>query len=438
MSTFSPLGFASNLLQDEISRRIFVERLAKVSLGVTVLPFAGQAFGKEEEESNKSIKGFGSAKNIIWLQMMGGMSHIDTFDPKTGSTKGAKDPISSKAGFQLSGYLPKLASEGADKIAIIRSMSSKTGVHGAGQYLMRTGYEERSTIRHPSMGAWAQKLLGPSHKTLPSSVCVGRNPDHGNGFFPAAFSPLPIRDPESGLQYSFGDASAEVMQKRMALLNKLDGGFRAKFQDTNLKAYTDFYDNTLQLLTSSDLKAFKISDEPDSVRQQYGGVKNKFGQGCLLARRLIEHGVRSVEVAMGGWDMHNDIADAMNDKGGQLDSALTALMTDLQSKGLLSSTLIVLCSEFGRTPTINGRGGRDHFPKVFSTLLAGGGVKGGTVYGSSDKEGREVADKQATIADFHATVGHIMGMNVVKPVFSPSGRPFTIANKGSIIQDVLA
>src|SRR6185436_2037742 len=130
----------------------------------------------------------------------------------------------------------------ADKIAVIRSMSSKTGVHASGQYLMRTAYEERGTVKHPTIGAWAQSLLGPSHKTLPSSVCINRGPDHGNGFFSSSYSPLPIHDPDAGLQYARGDASADLMQKRLALLDKLDSSFRGKFQDGNLKSYTDFYD----------------------------------------------------------------------------------------------------------------------------------------------------------------------------------------------------
>src|SRR5262249_50440374 len=157
-----------------------------------------------------------------------------------------------------------------------------------------------------------------------------------------------------------GDSGADVMQKRMALLNKLDDSFRGKFQDINLKAYSDFYDNTLQLMASSDLNAFKLTEESNDIRQKYG-TRNKFGQGCLLARRLIEHGVRFVEVAMGGWDMHNDIDTAMKDKGGVLDSAFSALLSDLDSRGLLKSTLVVICSEFGRTPNINGRSGRDHY-----------------------------------------------------------------------------
>jgi uncharacterized protein (DUF1501 family) len=421
---------------DPVSRRSFTEHLAKTTLGVTLLPHLVPAADTAPAADNNTMPGFGKAKNVIWLQMIGGMSHIDTLDPKTGESKGARDPIQTKADYQLGGYLPTLAKDHADKLAIIRSMTSKTGVHASGQYLMRTGYEQRGTIKHPVLGAWAQELLGKSSKTLPSSVCVNRGPEHGNGFFTAAFSPLPIHDPEAGLQYSTFTASADIMSKRLALLNKVDAGFRSKFQDSNLRAYSDFYDDTLKLLSSEDLNAFKLTDEKQDEREKYG--MNKFGQGCMLARRLIERGVRFVEVTQGGWDMHNDIDDAMEENGTIIDTAISALLSDLQAKGMLANTLILLCSEFGRGPKINSRSGRDHHPKVFSTLLAGGPIKGGTIYGSSDKEGNSVADKMTTIQDFHSTVGHAMGMDVNQVVMSPSNRPFTVGDKGEVITAVLA
>ena len=420
---------------DPVSRRAFAEKLAYSALGVTLLPHLARAAGKGKAVSPES-PGFGKAKRVIWLQMIGGMSHIDTLDPKTGDSKGPGTPIQTKAGYMLGGYLPQLAKNHSEKLAIIRSMTSKTGVHSSGQYLMRTGYEQRGTIKHPILGAWAQELLGKSSETLPSSVCVGRGAQHGNGFFPAGFSPLPIQDPDAGLQYAGFDTTSEVMEKRFDLLNKVDAGFRGKFQDSNLKAYTEFYDNTLQLLTSEDLGAFKVSDEPSALRQRYG--MNKFGQGCLLARRLVERDVRFVEVGYGSWDMHNDIDDAMEERGTVLDTGLSALLSDLEERGLLESTMVVLCSEFGRGPKINSRNGRDHHPKVFSTLLAGGPAKGGTIYGASDKMGHSVADKDTTIQDFHSTVGHAMGMSVNEVVMSPSGRPFTVGDKGQPVLDVLA
>ena len=420
---------------DPLSRRAFAEQVARTALGVSILPHFAQGAEPAVIDQAK-LPGFGKAKRVIWLQMEGGMSHIDTLDPKLGDTKGPKDPIKTKAGYMLGGFLPKLAAEQADKLTLIRSMTSKTGVHASGQYLMRTAYEQRGTIKHPTLGAWAHHLLGASHQTLPSSVCINRNPGHGNGFFPASHSPLPVGNPEAGLQFAKFRTSEDIIDKRMALLNKVDSEFRAKFHDTNLKSYGDFYDNTLQLLKGEELKAFQISSEPEELREKYG--KSDLGQGCLLARRLIENDVRFVEVASGGWDMHTDLEDRMGEKGNALDTALAALIGDLESRGLLESTLIVLCSEFGRTPEVTGDGGRNHYPKVFSTLLAGAGVKRGFTYGSSDAEGAHVADKQTTIQDFHSTIGHIMGMNPNEVVMSPSNRPFTIGDKGAVISDILA
>ena len=423
---------------DPVTRRAFCERWASAALGVTVLHgFEGKSLAAEAAKAAAAPggPGFGKAKNVIFLQMIGGMSHIDTLDPKEGPTQGPKKPVGTSAGFQLGGTMENLA-KNADKISIIRSMSSKTGVHAAGQYVIRSGYEQRGTIKHPNIGAWAQHFKGPSHDTLPSSVCVNRQPQNGNGFFPSSFAPLPILDPEAGLQYSRSDASPESLIKRLVLLDQLDSGFRERFQTADVKAYTQFYDKTISIMSSTDLEAFQIADEPDALKEKYG--RGKFGQGCLLARRLVEKGVRYIEVAKGGWDMHNNIDDELEDHGTELDVALAALLTDLHDRGLLETTLVVLCSEFGRGPKINGNGGRDHHPKVFSTLLAGGGVKGGFIYGASDKEGHAVADKQVSPQDFLSTIGWSLGLPVDEIVMSPSNRPFTVGDKGKAVMEVFA
>lgn len=422
----------------DLTRRTFCERWAKATLGVTVLHGTASHVMAAETgaaATPASGPGFGKAKNIIFLQMIGGMSHIDTLDPKEGPTQGPVKPIATKAGFQLGGTMQNLAKQ-ADKISIIRSMTSKTGVHASGQYLIRTGYEQRGTIQHPNIGAWAQHFKGASHKTLPSNVCVNRQPNAGNGFFPASFSPLPILDPNAGLQYSTSDASPDVMQKRLAMLDKLDAGFRERFQTAGVKSYTQFYEKTVAIMSSTDLEAFRLDDEPAALREKYGS--NNFGQGCLLARRLVEKGIRYIEVASGGWDMHNNIGEGLEEKGAELDAALSALLEDLKDRGLLESTLVVLCSEFGRGPKINGNAGRDHHPRVFSTMLAGGGIKGGFVYGSSDKEGNSVADKQVSPQDFLSTIGWSLGLPVDEVVMSPSNRPFTVGDKGKPVMDVFA
>ena len=423
---------------DPLSRRSFCERWAKAALGVTVLHGAGRVgFSAEEPVAAAATggTGFGKAKNVIFLQMMGGMTHIDTLDPKDGDTQGPKAPIPTSAGFQLGGTMQNLATH-ADKISIIRSMTSKTGVHASGQYLIRSGYEQRGTIKHPNIGAWAQHFKGASHETLPSNVCVNRQPENGNGFFSSSFSPLPILDPESGLQYSQSEASADIVAKRLAMLDQLDTGFRERFKTASVQSYTQFYEKTVKIMSSTDLDAFRLDDEPEALRNSYG--RNKLGQGCLLARRLIQKGIRYVEVSGGGWDMHNNLEEELEERGTELDVALSTLLNDLQERGLLDSTLVVLCSEFGRGPKINSNGGRDHHPRVFSTLLAGGGVKGGFVYGSSDKEGFAVADKEVKVQDFLATIGWSLGLPLDEIVYSASQRPFTVGNKGTPVMDLFA
>jgi Protein of unknown function (DUF1501) len=413
------------------SRREFMLKTAKTALGVTLIPASAQL---ARAANDKSVGG--KAKHVIYLYMAGGMSHIDTFDPKTGPTKGFKDPIKTKAdGMMLGGYLTNLAKQ-ADKLSIVRSMSSKTGVHEAGNYLMHTGYEMRGTIVHPTMGAWGTHFLGRGSKTLPDSVSIGGGAANGAGFFPPAFSPIPISNPESGLQNIRPTTSDSQFEKRIAMMNEFDAGFRNKFKSNEVKAYTEFYDETLSLMKSEDLKAFDLKLEDTATRTKYG--MNGFGQGCLLARRLVENGVRFVEVQAGGWDMHNTIDDAMTRTGTMMDTGFAALLEDLQSKGLLESTMVVLGSEFGRTPNINENDGRDHYPKVYSTVFAGGGVKGGYVYGSSDAEGREVADKQVTVQDFVSTIGYGLGLPVDEVVMSPSNRPFTVGDKGKPVTDIFA
>jgi len=417
---------------DEATRRQFMLRTAKTALGVSLLPVSSQL----AKAAEKGASG-GKAKHVIYLYMQGGMSHIDTFDPKEGATKGFKDAIKTKAdGMQLGGYMEKLATQ-ADKIALVRSMTSKTGVHEQGNYLMHTGYDPRGTIVHPSMGAWATHFLGRASKTLPDSVTIGGGSGHpGAGFFPPAISPIPISSAEAGLQNVRPTASEGQFQKRIEMMNEFDAAFRNKFKSSEVKAYTEFYDETLSLMKSEDLKAFDLKKEDQATRAKYG--MNAFGQGCLLARRLVENGVRFVEVQTGGWDMHNYVDDAMARTGGGMDQAFAALLEDLASKGLLESTLVVLGSEFGRTPDINENSGRDHYPKVFTTVFAGGGVKGGYVHGASDPEGREVADKQVTVQDFLSSIGYAMGLPVDEVVMSPSNRPFTVADKGKPVLELFA
>jgi hypothetical protein len=416
---------------DPASRREFMLRTAKTAFGVSVLTHFDQAFGA----SSPAPSGVGGkAKSVIYLYMSGGMSHIDTWDPKTGDTKGGSDPIKTKAGFELGGYMTEMAKV-ADKISIVRSMSSKTGVHEAGNYVMHTGYDPRGTIVHPTLGSWGQHFLGRSHKTLPSSVVIGAG-DANAGFFPPALAPVPISNPDAGLQNSRLTMGDESLKKRLSLVNEFDSSFRSKYKSDDVKAYTEFYDETMNLLASSDLKAFSLAEVDGATKSLYGSTG--FAKGCMLASRLVQHGVRFIEVRLGSWDMHINVDQGMTRLGTEMDKGFAALITDLKNKGLLDSTLIIMGSEFGRTPRINENAGRDHYPKAYSTVFAGGGIKGGYIHGSTDKDGKEVTDKQATCQDFVATVGAAMGLPIAEVVMSPSGRPFTVGDKGTPITELFA
>jgi hypothetical protein len=421
-----------------IARRDFMMRTAQAALGVTVMPSLNLAAAGT---TGAGTPGFGKAKNVIFLWMGGGMTHIDTWDPKDGPTKGPTDPIKANAGSgnldRLGGTMEKMAKV-ANKFSIIRSMSSKTGVHDQGTYVMKTGYEPRGTIVHPCIGAWASHFLGRiKGPTLPDSVVVNSgNAFPGAGFFPTTMSPIPISNPETGLQNIKPTTSEDQFKKRLSLTDEFDTSFRKKFQSDDVKSYSEFYDETVKLMKSEDLKAFDLSQEPAAVREKFG--RNSFGQGALLARRLVQAGVRFVEVQSGGWDMHNTIDTALGTTAATMDNVFAALIEDLVSNGLFESTMIVMGSEFGRTPDINENDGRDHYPLAYSTVFAGGGVKGGFVYGSTDKEGRRVADKQCTPQDFQATIGHAMGLPVDEVVMSPSNRPFTVGDKGVPVLDIFA
>ncbi len=430
----------SDLLRlNEISRRSFVERMAQAAFGISLLPFlpGENLFAAEAVAATPATArgpGFGKAKAVIMLQLSGGLSQIDSFDPKTGASKGPGDAVGTKAGFQISSFLPETAKI-ADKITVIRSMTAKVGVHESARYLMRTGFEKRGTVVHPTLGAWAQNYLGASHPTLPSSVCINRPSNHGNGFFSATMSPLPILDPDEGLPNAVASADAPIMEKRLALLSDMDRKFANSVKDSEVAAYNDFYESTLRLMKGKDLERFDLKKEPAELREKYG--KNRFGQGCLLARRLIEGGVRYVEVESGGWDMHKDIQGGMEDRGSEFDTAFAALISDLDSRGLLDSTMVVVATEFGRKPQFDGSG-RGHHPLVFSCVLAGGGAKRGYVHGASDAQGGHVESDPVTVGDLHATVAHACGLPIEKSVISPSGRPFTVGNKGKPVTGVVA
>lgn len=414
------------MIKSDFNRRRFLELAAGSFLGVT----AHHSFGAAGEKS--TIPQLADpAKQLIYLYMEGGMSHIDTFDLKTGhENQGSTRPINTNVdGIRVSSHLPNLARH-ANKLCVINSLTSTAGDHEKGNYFMHTSYQQRATIRHPGIGSWYHKLKGKINPTLPASVFIGRESRfHGSGgFFEPEFEPLAINEPESGLKYAQALVEKERFDRRLDLANDIDAEFLKRYHSKPIRAYGHMYEDAVRLMDSPDLAAFNIHKEDDKTKERYGS--EPFAQGCLLARRLIERNVRSVEVSFGGWDTHQNNFTSLPELCHTMDQAVAALLDDLDRVGKLKDTIVVLTTEFGRTPQINQNIGRDHYPQAFTSVLAGGGFKGGYVHGKTSKGGEEVIEGSMTIPDFNASIAHALGIPVDHVLYSPTVRPFTVAHKG--------
>lgn len=421
---------------EEHSRRQFISTVAKSCLGVSAI------LGAQDLLGIKGTNQIPTAKSVIFLYMAGGMTHIDTFDPKPDNkdVMGETTAINTSAdGIQLGNWLPKTA-EQMHRASLIRTLQSNQGAHAQANYLLHTSYQRRGTIVHPTMGAWVSKEKYKINDALPSNVRINGGSDVlGAGYLEKKHGPLPLGNPNAGIQnvQMAKYIDDDMYNKRYDIASKFNKNFSKDFPQKQVRAYTDLYDDAVRLMKSKDLDAFDLSKEPQDVRDMYGN--NNFGQGVLLARRLVETGVRYVEVQLGGWDMHNDVFGNMETRGATLDAGLSSLLMDLDRRGLLSETMVVVASEFGRTPEVKaGRVGRDHHPSAFSALVAGGGIKGGFVHGKSDKRAHYVDEAPVKMEDLNATIAWTMGLDITKTIYSPSGRPFKIANGGEIIKDILA
>ncbi len=419
-------------------RRSFMATAAKSLLGVSWgTGFLSQVSGSSGAWA--SNLGAGKAKSVIYLYMTGAMSHLDTFDPKPGSdSQGETKPGKTRVpGVIISDRLPKLALL-MNGIALVRSMTTETGAHEQGSYVMHTSYRPINSIRHPGLGAWSTHVLNRQDSSLPGNVLVGSAPGHpASGFLPASRSPVPISNPAVGLQDTKSPSylADDQFRRRMSLANQFDAKFKGTYKSSLIDAYDDTYREAVRLMNSNDLQVFDIKQEKDEVREFYGN--NRLGQGCLLARRLVEKGVRFVEVEYGSWDHHNDIYGRLPGMLTNLDNALDALLRDLASKRMLDEVLVVLTTEFGRTPTINENAGRDHHPGAFSALLCGAGVHGGGAYGKSDERGHSVEENAVYPQDFNATIAAAMGLPLDQEFHAPNGRPFKICNGGKPISQLL-
>ncbi len=426
------------LKADELTRRQFMSNAARTYLGVHLFPMLGSTLAGA---APTTIDGGKKAKHIIYLFMSGGMSHIDTFDPKPKKKDimGKTTAIATNVDGLMLGHYLKHTAGVMDKLCVINSMNSTQGAHEQGAYTMHTSYDLRGTVKHPSLGAWVVKLGGRLHPELPAFVAIDSSPDHtGGGFLGAKYAAAPIGSPEDGLQDShLADGVTPVdFQRRLTLADKLNRQFHERYPNADVQAYEELYREAIALMNSKDLKAFDLSEESEATRKLYGS--GRFAQACLLARRLVQNDVRFVEVQLGGWDTHYDNFTGVEGRCLEFDQAYAALITDLEKTGKLQDTLVVVATEFGRTPEIKAehQNGRDHHPNAFSCVLAGGGVKGGMRYGVTDASGEKVKEDQVSVQDFNATIAHALGLPIDTILMSPTKRPFQLADKGVPVQAV--
>ena len=389
----------------------------------------------------------GPAKSVIHIYLPGGMAHQESFDPKPYAPLEYRGPFksikTSVPGVHFSENFKETAKI-ANKITVCRSMTHGEAAHERGTHNMFTGYKPSPAIKFPSFGSVVSHEYG-SRKNLPPYVCVPNVPNEfaGSGYLSSSYGPFGLGSDPSQENFKVRDLalpkeiSNDRFSKRRSLLDTVDDHFRQVEKSDALGAMDKFYNDAYSLISSQEAReAFDMSKESDKVKERYG--KNQAGQRMLLARRLVESGVRFVSLTYGGWDMHQNIEAGFNRQGPELDKAYASLINDLDERGLLDSTLVMLSSEFGRTPKINKDSGRDHYPRVFSVALAGGGITRGQVYGSSDAFATAPEDDPLSVEDLATTVYDRIGIVADKELMAPGDRPMEIVDGGKVIKELCA
>jgi len=401
----------------------------------------------------------GRQRHCVLLWMPGGPSQMDTFDLKPGHTNGGpfKEIATSVPGVRISEHLPKLAAM-ADQLAIVRSLSTSEGDHNRGTYLMHTGHKPGGPITFPTMGSTISKALGEEDAELPNFISIAPQAGLSSAAFGPGFlgprhgpltvggnGPIPVQAASGMAALGVDDlqnpgVSREQEDARLHLWRTLQSDFLVTHASASPRAQNTVYERAVRMMRSAAAQAFDLSGESDKAKEAYG--RGQFGQGCLMARRLIERGVPFIEIALrgnggAGWDTHTQNFDRVTSLSAELDAGWSALMTELRQRGLWESTTIIWLGEFGRTPTINQNGGRDHFPRAWTTVLAGGGIQGGQAYGRTSADGGTVEENQVDVPDVLATLCRALGVDPATQNISDLGRPIKIAD-GKPIAALLA
>jgi uncharacterized protein (DUF1501 family) len=425
------------------TRRTFLQVGLIGGLGLTLGDFFRLQALAESQGANTTQA---PAQSVIHIFLPGGIAHQETFDPKPYAPieyRGEMGSIKTKIeGVYFNECLPQTA-QVADKIAVCRSMTHGEAAHERGTHNMFTGYRPSPALQFPSFGSVVSHEFGPRNN-LPPYVCIPNQPNTfaGSGYLSSAFAPFSLgADPANG-NFNVQDLNLPSgvdnprFTSRKTMLEAVNEHFRTKEKSDGLEAMDTFYQRAYSLINSQKAReAFNINAEPAKLRDEYG--RNAAGQRLLLARRLVTAGVRFVSLTYGGWDYHSGIKDGMRAQLPALDQGFAALVRDLDRTGLLKSTLIMISSEFGRTPKINATAGRDHWPKVFSVVLAGGGIKPGLAYGSSDATATEPENDPLTVEDLAMTVYHQLGINGEKKLMAPGNRPIDIVREGKVRRELI-
>ncbi len=373
-------------------------------------------------------KNGGSAEHVILFWNSGGMSHLDTWDPKPGRpTQGEFNPIkTSVPGMEISEIFPELSQQ-MHHAALIRSIRGTNGDHGRAQYELQTGFNQAPNVMHPGLGSIIVHEREPLGD-LPAYISISGNPARAGYLGQQCEAYYVGRPGEKDPYLAFPEGIHHARgKKRLEILARMNARTSVQLGSSQLKASEQALKDAVALMESPALKAFELNEEKPATVERYGNTE--FGRGALLARRLVEKGVRFVQVNRGGFDNHGNIFEAMRNHGATMDPALASLISDLKASGLLSKTLVVVLSEFGRTPRINDGGGRDHWARVFSAFMAGGGVKGGSIVGASDEDGMDPAERPVKPFDLHATICHALGIDLNREIITQQGRPMRLLRK---------
>ena len=427
-------GSASSLAG--LSRRGFLRGVSAAGIGAAGIGSLGlrELVALRAEDLQKK----GMSVIVLWMQ--GGPSQFETFDPKPGHDSGGPTEAikTSVEGIHVAQHWPLVAEQMKD-IALIRSMTNREGNHQRATYQLHTGYAPTGSVKHPSFGSLVSKEIGDADNELPQFVAIGSSRGLSGisaGFLGVGYDPFSVSSPERPPDNTKLAVEPGRLGRAIGLLNELEGEFSRAGAADRVREHRALYAKAKRLATSKSLEAFNISRESEKTRELYGD--DSFGKGCLLARRLVEAGVTYIEVRSNGWDTHNDNFERIKTLAGGVDRGYAALIADLRDRGMLDRTMVLWMGEFGRTPRVNGRTGRDHYPRVFNLSISGGGVKGGQVIGSSTDDGSRVKDRPVKVEDLFSSVCYALDVDTDKEHNSPLGRPLKIVDGGETVTELFS